>query len=133
LGRMIAFHKEQCALATLAVQARETSRPLLFDEDGRLQGRGVKGLPPTLAAKDAARIGHPCNAELGQALAFSGIHVLSPRIFSELSQDGVFSIIDAYVRLAARGERIAAFRADEYEWRDLGRPENVVEAAQKLR
>ena len=30
-GRMLQFHKEHHALATLAVQARETSRPLLFD------------------------------------------------------------------------------------------------------
>jgi NDP-sugar pyrophosphorylase family protein len=40
----------------------------------------------------------------------------------------VFSIITAYLKLAAVGERISAFRADEFYWRDLGRPENVRQA-----
>jgi NDP-sugar pyrophosphorylase family protein len=40
----------------------------------------------------------------------------------------VFSIIDSYVRMAGESERIIAFRADEYYWRDLGRPENVSQA-----
>jgi NDP-sugar pyrophosphorylase family protein len=61
-------------------------------------------------------------------LAFSGIHVISPRIFSLLAEEGVFSIVPAYLRLAAQGEKIMAFRADEYYWRDLGKPENILQA-----
>ena len=38
--RMIRFHREHRALATLAVQERETSRYLLFNEQGELRGRG---------------------------------------------------------------------------------------------
>ncbi|MFZ0277637.1 MAG: hypothetical protein WAL60_12070, partial [Candidatus Sulfotelmatobacter sp.] len=60
-----------------------------------------------------------------RALAFSGIHVISSRIFSRMTEDGAFSIIDCYLRLAAQGEKIIAFPADEYYWRDLGRPENI--------
>ena len=67
-----------------------------------------------------------------QALAFSGIHVLSPRIFAKMEEEGAFSIIDAYLRLAAQGEEIVAFRADEYYWRDLGRPEDLLQAAKDL-
>jgi NDP-sugar pyrophosphorylase family protein len=67
-----------------------------------------------------------------QALAFAGIHVISPRIFGGMPEKGAFSIIDSYVRLAAQGEKIAAFRADEYYWRDLGRPEHVEQAARDL-
>jgi len=36
---MVRFHKEQSALATLAVQNRETSRYLVFDNHGQLCGR----------------------------------------------------------------------------------------------
>ncbi len=115
LGRMVQFHEVQGALATLAVQKRATSRPLVFDGDGQLSGRGTGG-----------------EGRETQGLAFSGIHVLSPRIFSQLDETGAFSIIDAYLRLAAQGERILAFRSDEYAWRDLGRPENVMEAAREL-
>ena len=47
LGRMVEFHSEHQALATLAVQERETSRYLLFDEQLRLCGRraGHDGSP----------------------------------------------------------------------------------------
>jgi NDP-sugar pyrophosphorylase family protein len=58
--------------------------------------------------------------------------VISPRIFSEMSETGVFSIIDAYLRLSAQGEKIMAFPADDYQWRDLGRPEHIAEAAREI-
>ncbi len=67
-----------------------------------------------------------------QALAFCGIHVISPRLLAMMNEDGVFSIIPSYLRLASQGERIVAFRADEYYWRDLGKPENLVQAARDL-
>jgi len=37
------------------------------------------------------------------------------------------------LRLAKQGEEIVGFRADEYYWRDLGRPENVAQAEQDLK
>jgi NDP-sugar pyrophosphorylase family protein len=61
-------------------------------------------------------------------LAFSGIHVISPRIFPLLTEEGAFSIVPAYLRLAGQGEKVTAFRADEYYWRDLGKPENIRQA-----
>jgi NDP-sugar pyrophosphorylase family protein len=71
-------------------------------------------------------------AEAVAALAFSGIHVVSPRIFGKLSEEGAFPILDAYLRLAAEGERIVAFRADGAYWRDLGRPESLLAAERDL-
>jgi NDP-sugar pyrophosphorylase family protein len=50
-----------------------------------------------------------------------------------MTEEGIFSIIPTYLRLAFQGEAILAFRADEYYWRDLGRPENVAEAAREFR
>ena len=55
-----------------------------------------------------------------QSAAFCGIHVISPRIFSLMEEDGVFPIVPVYLRLAGQGERIFGFSADEYYWRDLG-------------
>ena len=63
------------------------------------------------------------------SLAFYGIHVISSRIFPLLTEAGVFPIIPAYLRLAAQGEKILGFRADEYDWKDLGTPENLTAAA----
>jgi NDP-sugar pyrophosphorylase family protein len=49
-----------------------------------------------------------------------------------MTEVGPFSIITFYLRLAGRGEKILAFRADEYYWRDLGKPENVAQAARDV-
>jgi NDP-sugar pyrophosphorylase family protein len=45
-----------------------------------------------------------------------------------MTEQDAFSIIPTYLRLASQNEKILAFRADEYYWRDLGRPENVAQA-----
>jgi NDP-sugar pyrophosphorylase family protein len=126
LGRMVKFHREHQALATLAVQDRETSRYLLFDQQLQLCGR--------LSGHDQQAEFVRSNEQIhAQALAFSGIHVISPRIFSLMTEEGAFSIIPSYLRLAGQGEKIVAFRADEYYWRDLGRPENVAQAEHDLK
>jgi len=124
LGRMMRFHMEQNALATLGVQERVTSRYLLFDEQGWLSGRRAGSEFEAELARPARRM---------QALAFCGIHVISPEIFTKMSEQGVFSIISAYMKLAAQGEKIFAYRADDCYWRDLGRPESIVQAAADLR
>ncbi len=124
LQRMVQFHTENRALATLAVQGRETSRYLLFDNASELCGRrsGRDG------ATELVR-----SAEQVQPLAFCGIHVISPRFLALMSEEGAFSIITSYLRLAAQGEKILDFRADEYYWRDLGKPENLVQAAEDMK
>jgi NDP-sugar pyrophosphorylase family protein len=124
LQRMVAYHTERRALATLAVQGRKTSRYLLFDPSLELCGRrsGEDGKPELV--RPASEV---------EAFAFSGIHVISTRLLSMLSEEGAFSIIPSYLRLAARGERVQAFRADEYYWRDLGKPENIAQAEQDIK
>lgn len=117
LGAMVRFHCERAALATLAVQQRESSRYLVFDEDGVLCGR------ETTFVRDCGETA---------ALAFAGIHVLSLRVFSKMEETGAFSIIDAYLRLAGAGEKVVAFRADGCAWRDLGRPESIAAAEREM-
>jgi NDP-sugar pyrophosphorylase family protein len=123
LRRMVQFHTENQALATLAVQDRKTSRYLLFNDHFLLCGRRAGGDRLELVG----------GREQAHALAFSGIHVISPRLLALMAEDGAFSIIASYLRLAAQGEKILAFRADEYYWRDLGRPEGVAQAAKDLK
>jgi NDP-sugar pyrophosphorylase family protein len=122
--RMVRAHKERRALATLAVQERETSRYLLFDERLQLCGRRA-GL------EKEAEVVRP--AQKLQALAFAGIHVISPRLLPMMSEEGVFSIIATYLRLAAQGESIMGFRADQYYWRDLGKPDQLRQAEEDYR
>lgn len=124
LGRMVEFHTENHALATLAVQDRETSRYLLFDDQLQLCGRRSEPNRGDEIVRPSKQF---------QSLAFSGIHVISPRLLKMMSEDGAFSIIATYLRLAAGGEKIQAFRADEYEWRDLGRPGDLLKAAHETK
>jgi mannose-1-phosphate guanylyltransferase len=120
---LLNVHNENRALATLAVQERESSRYLLFDEQGELCGR---------------RIGRDQDPELAraspnlQALAFSGIHMISPRLLTNITEEGAFSIIATYLRLAGQGEKILAFPANEYYWRDLGKLDDLRQAEQDL-
>ncbi len=161
LRRMTQFHVENHALATLPMQDRETSRYLLFNDQLQLCGRrssstATPGCAPQIttpqnpsgtaselaetsmnghserseeSAFSQSRAGH---SEPLQALAFSGIHVISPRLLPLLTEEGVFSIIRSYLRLAAQGENILAFRADDYYWRDLGKPADLTQAARDL-
>jgi len=124
LDRMVKVHRQHQALATLAVQERETSRYLLFDEQNQLCGRR--------AGRDRApEIVRPSKET--QALAFSGVHVISPRCLALMTEQGAFSIIASYLRLAGEGEKVLAFRADAYYWKDLGKPENVAQAAEDVK
>lgn len=124
LDSMVRFHRRHDALATLAVQDRETSRPLLFDEQNQLCGRRRgRALAPEIVRA----------SKKTQALAFTGVHVISPRLLGRLDEDGACSIITSYLRLGGEGEQIFAFRADDYYWRDLGKPENIAQAAEDVK
>lgn len=116
---MLEFHRNKNALATLAVQKRDASRYLVFGDELQLCG---------------VRSGDDGEMEMVQeskqllALAFCGIHVISPRLLHQIPDRGKFSIIDAYLDLAARGLPICGYRADDYSWRDVGTLENLKRA-----
>jgi NDP-sugar pyrophosphorylase family protein len=118
LGQMVELHRRRKPLATLAVQKRESARQLLFDDGMSLCGRRIRGRPDELV----------CPTTTVHPLAFSGIHVISPRLLRMITEEGVFSVIDVYLRLAAAGESIIGFPADEYSWRDVGRLEDLKQA-----
>jgi len=149
LRAMLQFHTENRALATLAVQSRASSRQLLFNNDLQLVGRRIENKDSVISSE--ARNPSSAHSERfvpGESafssdsplvtrhsplpLAFSGIHTLSPRLLPLLTEGGVFSIIDSYLRLSAQGQKIVAFRADQYYWRDLGRPADLAQAALDL-
>jgi NDP-sugar pyrophosphorylase family protein len=150
--QMIQYHSENRALATLAVQSRESSRQLLFTTNLQLSGRRLHD-KNTVISSEARNLSSPSTDERGphsplatshsplpqskepsplHPLAFSGIHVLSPRVLPMLTETGVFSIIDSYLRLASQGQKILAFRHDHSYWRDLGKPADLAQAALDL-
>jgi mannose-1-phosphate guanylyltransferase len=122
-SKMLQAHRASQALATLAVHKRESSRQLLFNDEMRLCGRRAGKEKEPEIVRPAAHL---------EPLAFTGIHMISPRLLGLMKEDGIFSIIDCYLRLAATEEKITAFRADEYYWRDLGKPADLQQAALDL-
>jgi NDP-sugar pyrophosphorylase family protein len=124
LSKMLKFHQQNGALASLAVQSRQTSRYLLFDDSLQLCGRKSGRDGKTEVVRPDQNL---------QSLAFAGIHIISSRLLPMITEQGAFSIIDAYLRLAGQGESILGFRADQYSWRDLGTLQSIQEAEKVLR
>lgn len=112
LSNMLAQHLQSNALATLAVTDRVTSRYLLFDEGNILCG--------WLNDKTGEQKG-----VAGIKKAFSGIHIISPKIFSLIIEEGKFSMIDLYLRLA-KTETISCFDHSHGKLIDVGKPESGV-------
>ncbi|HEX7243787.1 MAG TPA: sugar phosphate nucleotidyltransferase, partial [Longimicrobiaceae bacterium] len=123
LREMYAAHGAGGALATLAVMERPSSRHLLFDDRGLL-GRADEKKELELRVR-------PAEGEV-RRLAFCGVHVVSPALLPRVTERGVFSILDPYLRLAGEGERILPFRADGSLWLDIGRPEQLEEANRRV-
>ena len=92
LKDLYACHAVSGAAATLAVSPRKSSRYLLFDDNGRLQG-WINEL-----TGEQKPIGKKLQLTALNKLAFSGIQVISPLLLPELKKrDGKFSIIDFYI------------------------------------
>ena len=106
------LHIQSNVLATLAVTNRNTSRYLLFDEHSILCG--------WLNEKTGEQKGKP-----GTKKAFSGIHVISPEIFKHIKEEGKFSMIDLYLRLATEGFKINCYDHSDGKLLDVGKPESV--------
>jgi NDP-sugar pyrophosphorylase family protein len=119
LTDMIEQHRKRKSLVTLAVKDRTTTRNLLFDDDDNLAGwkNNITGEQKAVETKIPAK-----------GLGFSGIHVINPAIFSLIEEQGAFSIIDLYLRLA-ENQSIQAFEHSSGKWLEFGRPENIENAA----
>lgn len=115
LKAMYEDHIQKGSLVTLAVKERESNSYLLFDDDLIL-----KGLLSSKRKTDD-------NADNLSKLAFSGIHIISPEFFSKMTEEGKFSIIEPYLRLAREGAKIRGFRMDDFFWRDMGSLEKLEE------
>jgi N-acetyl-alpha-D-muramate 1-phosphate uridylyltransferase len=121
LHAMIDYHEQYKPLATLAVTDRQTSRYFLFDDNNDLCGwRNSKTGEEKISRQ---------KKDLAQK-AFSGIHLIEPKIFSFIKQEGKFSIVDVYLELS-KTETIKGFNHSGSKFVDVGKPESVA-IAEKL-
>ncbi len=118
LSLIINEHKKLKPVATLAVTSRQTSRYLLFNETMQLCGWKDERTGEQKISRDAPKY-YP--------KAFSGIHIISPEIFSLIAMEGKFSTIDMYLEIA-KAHVIAAFDHSNSKFADVGKPESIAEA-----
>lgn len=125
LADLMKSHKDKNPLATLAVMDRDTSRYLLFDSGQRLVGwKNTKDKKRHVVAE----------CESTTQKGFSGIHVISSSIFSELEKesDEFFSIITTYLSATKTGSSVQAYDVGNAYWKDMGTPEQLMELEQFL-
>jgi N-acetyl-alpha-D-muramate 1-phosphate uridylyltransferase len=115
LGVFYRFHKLNGALSTLAVADRNDNRVFLIDGDGIVCG--------WLNRKTGEKIMSRNEKEHLTEIAFSGIHIAEPEIFSFM-HDGVYSLTALYLDLA-RSHKICSYRHDSDFWADIGTPEEL--------
>lgn len=117
---LLQYHQKEKALATLVVRKRETSRYLLFDQNHQLTGwKNYK--------TGETKISRPGDFEQSAPYAFSGIHIIQAELIDLIQEEGKFSIIDLYLRLATSNS-IKAFIDDNSTWMDLGKIEQLEDA-----
>jgi NDP-sugar pyrophosphorylase family protein len=111
-AHLLEYHVKNQALVTLAVSTRNTNRQLLFDQKNLL-----KGWENTDTKEQ--KLVNPEATDLTR-FAFSGIQIVSPDFFNQITEEGAFPIMDAYLRLAATN-KILAYKHDPGNWFDVGK------------
>lgn len=116
LGQVIRYHIENNNMATLVVRNRETSRYFLFDNNLQLSGWKNSATGEQTITRNTVKEITP--------LAFSGIQVISPKLFSLVNNDGKFSVTPMYLKLS-ESEKIMGFIDNSDFWLDLGKPGQI--------
>ncbi len=123
LPRMLEAHADARSLATLAVNRRSASRYLLFDDRGLCGHEDTRTDARTLAREPEGEV---------RRRAFCGVHVVEPDLPDRFTEQGAFSIVEPYLRLAGAGQRIAPFDIGDAMWIDVGTPERLAAAGRLL-
>ncbi len=124
LSELINFHKLTGSLVSMVMRERTSSRYLYFNNENQLTGwKNCKTGEIKEAREDMSD---------SEPLAFSGIHLIHSKLFSLIHEEGKFSIIDLYLRLA-KNEKILAFKDSSEIWSDLGKPEDLAWAEDHLK
>lgn len=116
INKMLAFHSQKKALATLFIQKRKTLRYLIFDKEMQLSGwKNTKNSELIVSRNNTGKM---------EDYAFNGVHIINPVIFNHLTEMGKFSIIECYLRLSKLFP-IVGYIPENTVWMDIGRLENL--------
>lgn len=120
ISAMLQFHLRFHPLVTLAVTDRSSSRSFVFTKENQLCGwRNHKTGEQRTAIPGSDNI----------PKAFSGIQIIDPAIFELMVEEGKFSLVDLYLRLAPN-QSILGYEHSGDLLVDVGKPESVQIAEQ---
>ncbi len=113
LCAVIDEHRRLDSEATLLLYQGPTARPLCFDENMMLVGRGSAQDPPH------------------RLFGFCGIQVVQPDLFRN-QPEKAFYVIDFYIQKASEGRRIMGLLPAGRYWRDVGTVQDLQAAENDL-
>ena len=125
ISDLVAEHLKTGALVTLVVRKRETQRYFKFDTEKRLVGWINKKTRET-------KVSNPEHFDNATEMAYSGIHIFNPVMFSKMPETDRFSITDFYLELA-KTHLIKGFFDNSDMWMDVGKPEQLADVRKKFR
>lgn len=124
LSTLLAYHINSNSVATLVVRKRQTSRYLLFNQNLLVGWTNKKN--------GELKISRPSMIDQAEEFAFSGIHIIQPELLKRIEEQGKFSIIDLYLRLA-KTEKISAYVDADSVWMDLGKVDEIGQAEELIK
>ena len=116
INKLVLFHQQHSPLVSFGVTERKTSRNILLDNNHRMCGWKNNSTGETKIVIPEQGL---------QPFAYSCVVVYEPKIFSLIKQQGKFSIMDAYLDLAA-DNLILGYNHTGDKWVDVGKTESVV-------
>ena len=120
LDRVIKLHQREKAAATLVLR-----------EDPDVDVWGAVGLDAHNRIRQF--LGKPdWTGETLSKRMFAGIHVMDPRVLAYIPGQGFSTIIDVYIEMIQKGERLVGQTVKGY-WMDVGTPERYRQAQEDLK
>lgn len=109
------IHLRNHSIATLAVRNRKSSRYFLLDNDYVLCGWENIKTGEQIISRDKEHLSQ---------LAFSGIHIIDPKLFNYFPVEEKFSIVEVYLKTAKR-EKIKGYLHNYSFWQDVGKLQDL--------
>ena len=124
LLKLYQLHIQNNSLVTLACQERNSTRQFLVNSKNELCGWKNNKTGEVKICNESDTYLKP--------MSFCGIQIINPELLNLITETGVFSIIDLYLRLSIN-HPIKLHPFNNATWLDIGSPDNLKKASQIVR
>ena len=120
IDKLVAFHQKKKGMATL----------VLRDDPNAIECGDIE-VDANDQIRNILRKASPTHLQT-QKRMFTGIHIIEPKGLDYIPPEQFYSIIDAYVEMLHKGEKLFGYLMDGY-WNDIGVPKRYHEVDQEMR